>query len=208
MQGKFITIEGCEGVGKSTQLKLLREYFDLIGVDAVFTREPGGTEIAEKIREVILDANNKEMKATTELLLYAAARRQHTEELIIPAVKSGKVVVCDRYADSTTAYQGYARDLDKATVRTLNEIAMAGVKIDVTLFLDLPPEKGFARKGGADSKDRLESEQLSFHDKVYEGYCAIADAEKDRVKRIDASKTAEEVFEAIKEVLKNIGIGK
>lgn len=195
-------------MGKSTQLKLLREYFDLIGVDAVFTREPGGTEIAEKIREVILDANNKEMKATTELLLYAAARRQHTEELIIPAVKSGKVVVCDRYADSTTAYQGYARDLDKATVRTLNEIAMAGVKIDVTLFLDLPPEKGFARKGGADSKDRLESEQLSFHDKVYEGYCAIADAEKDRVKRIDASKTAEEVFEAIKEVLKNIGIGK
>ena len=195
-------------MGKSTQLKLLREYFDLIGVDAVFTREPGGTEIAEKIREVILDANNKEMRATTELLLYAAARRQHTEELIIPAVKSGKVVVCDRYADSTTAYQGYARDLDKATVRTLNEIAMAGVKIDVTLFLDLPPEKGFARKGGADSKDRLESEQLSFHDKVYEGYCAIADAEKDRVKRIDASKTAEEVFESIKEVLKNIGIGK
>jgi dTMP kinase len=208
MQGKFITIEGCEGVGKSTQLKFLREYFDNIGVDAVFTREPGGTEIAEKIREVILDANNKEMTPTTELLLYAAARRQHTEELIIPAVKSGKVVVCDRYADSTTAYQGYARDLDKATVRALNEIAMAGVKIDVTLFLDLPPEKGFARKGGADSKDRLESEQLSFHDKVYEGYCAIADAEKDRVKRIDASKTAEEVFESIKEVLKNIGIGK
>lgn len=208
MQGKFITIEGCEGVGKSTQLKFLREYFEKEGVDAVFTREPGGTELAEKIRKVILDADNKEMTDITELLLYAAARRQHTEELIIPAIKAGKVVVCDRYADSTTAYQGYARGIDKEIIRSLNETAMAGVKIDVTLFLDLSPEKGFARKGGADKKDRLENEKLSFHNKVYEGYCAIADADPDRVKRIDASKTADEVFESVKQVLKEIGIGK
>ncbi len=208
MQGKFITIEGCEGVGKSTQLKFLREYFEKEGVDAVFTREPGGTELAEKIRKVILDADNKEMTDITELLLYAAARRQHTEELIIPAIKAGKVVVCDRYADSTTAYQGYARGIDKEIIRSLNETAMAGVKIDVTLFLDLSPEKGFARKGGADKKDRLENEKLSFHNKVYEGYCAIADADPDRVKRIEASRTADEVFESVKQVLKEIGIGK
>ena len=208
MQGKFITIEGCEGVGKSTQLKFLREYFEKEGVDAVFTREPGGTELAEKIRKVILDADNKEMTDITELLLYAAARRQHTEELIIPAIKAGKVVVCDRYADSTTAYQGYARGIDKEIIRSLNETAMAGVKIDVTLFLDLSPEKGFARKGGADKKDRLENEKLSFHNKVYEGYCAIADADPDRVKRIDASLAADEVFESVKQVLKEIGIGK
>ena len=208
MQGKFITIEGCEGVGKSTQLKFLREYFEEKGVDAVFTREPGGTELAEKIRKVILDADNKEMTDVTELLLYAAARRQHTEQLIIPALKAGKVVVCDRYADSTTAYQGYARGIDVELIRSLNAVAMAGVKIDVTLFLDLPPEKGFARKGGADRKDRLENEKLSFHNKVYEGYLAIAAAEQDRVRRIDASKTADEVFESIKAVLEEIGADK
>ncbi len=206
MQGKFITIEGCEGVGKSTQLALLKEYFDKNGIEAVFTREPGGTDIAEKIRGIILDANNKELTPVTELLLYAAARRQHTEEKIIKALGEGKVVVCDRYADSTVAYQGYARNLDKQLIDELNSIAMADVKIDLTLFLDLPPMLGFARKGGADKNDRLENEKLDFHQRVYEGYLAIAQKNQDRVVKIDSSKNVDEVFSQIVSAMQKAGI--
>jgi dTMP kinase len=206
MQGKFITIEGCEGVGKSTQLALLKEYFETNGIDAVFTREPGGTDIAEQIRGIILNAENKALTPVTELLLYASARRQHTEEKILKALKEGKVVVCDRYADSTVAYQGYARNLDKQLIDTLNEIAMANVKIDLTLFLDLPPELGFARKGGADKNDRLENEKLDFHKRVYEGYLAVAEKNKDRVVKIDSSKNVDEVFEQIVTAMKKAGV--
>lgn len=206
MQGKFITIEGCEGVGKSTQLALLKEYFENNGIDAIFTREPGGTDIAEKIRSIILDANNKALTPVTELLLYAAARRQHTEEKIIKALSEGKVVVCDRYADSTVAYQGYARNLDKQLIGELNRIAMADVNIDLTLFLDLPPELGFARKGGADKNDRLENEKLDFHKRVYEGYLAVAENNKDRVVRIDSSKDVDGVFAQIVDAMKKAGV--
>lgn len=206
MKGKFITIEGCEGVGKSTQLKKLREYLNSKGVDAVFTREPGGTEISEQIRGVILNPNNKEMTPVTELLLYAAARRQHTEELIIKSVNEGKIVICDRYADSTMAYQGWGRNLDKTLIESLNSLALADVKIDCTLFLDLEPEKGFLRKGGADKGDRMENEKLDFHKKVYDGFCDIANKEKERVVRIDASVDADGVFEQIRRALENLGI--
>ena len=206
MQGKFITIEGCEGVGKSTQLALLKDYFATCGIDAVFTREPGGTDIAEQIRGIILNAENKALTPVTELLLYASARRQHTEEKIIKALSEGKVVVCDRYADSTVAYQGYARNLDKDLIEKLNEIAMANVKIDLTLFLDLSPELGFARKGGADKNDRLENEKIDFHKRVYEGFVAIAEKDKDRVVRIDSSKSVEEVFAQIVSAMKKAGI--
>ncbi len=206
MQGKFITIEGCEGVGKSTQLQLLKKYFEDNGIDAVFTREPGGTDIAEKIRNIILDAENKALTPVTELLLYAAARRQHTEEKIIRSLREGKVVVCDRYADSTVAYQGYARDLDKQLINDLNAIAMADVKIDLTLFLDLPPEKGFARKGGADKNDRLENEKIDFHKRVYEGYLAVAENNKDRVVKIDSSQDVDGVFAQIVSAMKKAGI--
>lgn len=206
MNGKFITIEGCEGVGKSTQLKKLKEYFESKGIDAVFTREPGGTEISEQIRSIILNPQNTEMTPVTELLLYAAARRQHTEQLIIKSVNEGRVVICDRYADSTMAYQGWGRNLDKALIENLNNLALAGVKIDCTLFLDLEPEKGFLRKGGADKGDRMENEKLDFHKKVYEGFCAVADKDKDRVVRIDASKDADGVFEQIRTTLEKLGI--
>ena len=206
MQGKFITIEGCEGVGKSTQLALLKEYFASNGIDAIFTREPGGTDIAEQIRGIILNAENKALTPVTELLLYASARRQHTEEKILKALSEGKVVVCDRYADSTIAYQGYARNLDKDLIEKLNEIAMAGVKIDLTLFLDLAPELGFARKGGADKNDRLENEKIDFHKRVYEGFVSIAEKDKDRVVRIDSSKSVDEVFAQIVSAMKKAGI--
>lgn len=206
MQGKFITIEGCEGVGKSTQLALLKEYFANKGIDAIFTREPGGTDIAEQIRGIILNANNKALTPVTELLLYAAARRQHTEEKIIKALQEGKVVVCDRYADSTVAYQGFARNLDKDLIERLNQIAMANVKIDLTLFLDLDPEKGFARKGGADKNDRLENEKIDFHKRVYQGFVAIAEKDKERVARIDSSVSKEEVFAQIVKAIEKAGI--
>ena len=206
MQGKFITIEGCEGVGKSTQLALLKEYFENKGIDAIFTREPGGTPIAEQIRSIILNAENKALTPVTELLLYAAARRQHTEEKIKKALEEGKVVVCDRYADSTVAYQGYARNLDKDLIESLNKIAKANVKIDLTLFLDLDPEKGFARKGGADKNDRLENEKIDFHKRVYQGFVDIAEKDKQRVARIDSSVSKEEVFEQIVKALEKAGI--
>lgn len=206
MSGKFVTIEGCEGVGKSTLVKGLKRYFEENGIDAVFTREPGGTPVAEKIRGLILDAQNDETTPTTELLLYAAARAQHTEEMIIPAVNAGKIVVCDRYSDSTLAYQHYARGLEGDVCRELNRIAERGVKIDLTIFLDLSPEKGFLRKGGADKTDRLESAGEEFHRRVYEGFKEIARREPDRFVAVDAEKPADKVLGAVIELLREKGI--
>lgn len=206
MKGKFITLEGCEGVGKSTQLKKLERFFAEKGISAVFTREPGGTAISEKIRSVILDKDNTEMDDVTELMLYVAARRQHVAQKIKPAIKCGNIVVCDRFTDSTLAYQGYARGLDTDLIRRLNDIALGDVNIDLTLFFDYPPEKAFARKGGADSDDRMENQKLSFHRKVYEGYCDIANAEQNRIAVIDASLSEDEVFASVIEKLKEKGI--
>ncbi len=205
-KGFFVTIEGCEGVGKSTLLRGLKDYLETAGRDAVFTREPGGTEVAERIRAVILDPENAAMTPTAELLLYAAARAQHTEEKIIPAVRDGKLVICDRYSDSTLAYQSYARGLDRGECLAADEIARRGIKPDLTVFLDLSPERGFARKGGADKGDRLEREKIDFHERVYAGFRAIADSDPDRVVAVDASKSREEVFAAVVSLLKERGM--
>ena len=139
-------------------------------------------------------------------MLYASARAQHTEEKILPKVEEGKLVICDRYSDSTLAYQGYARGIDKELIRSLNKIAECGVKIDATIFLDLDPEKGFLRKGGADKSDRLEKETLDFHKRVYGGFKEIARTESERVISIDASKSASEVLEEVISQLKKRGI--
>lgn len=205
-KGFFVTIEGCEGVGKSTLLRGLKDYLETAGRDAVFTREPGGTEVAERIRAVILDPENAAMTPTAELLLYAAARAQHTEEKIIPAVRDGKLVICDRYSDSTLAYQSYARGLDRGECLAADEIARRGVKPDLTVFLDLSPERGFARKGGADKGDRLEREKIDFHERVYAGFRAIAESDPDRVVAVDASKSKEEVLAAVVSLLKERGM--
>ena len=205
-KGKFVTIEGCEGVGKSTLVAGLKEYFANNGVDAIFTREPGGTPVAEKIREVILDAKLSAMTPTCELMLYASARAQHTQEKIIPAIENGQVVVCDRYSDSTLAYQGYARGLNKDLCNELSRIAQCGVNIDLTIFLDLNPERGFKRKGGADKGDRLENENLQFHQRVYQGFCDIAKLNPDRYAVIDAGQSKEEVLSAVIGALKAKGI--
>lgn len=205
-KGFFVTIEGCEGVGKSTLLRGLEDYLETAGRDAVFTREPGGTEVAERIRAVILDPENAAMTPTAELLLYAAARAQHTEEKIIPAVRDGKLVICDRYSDSTLAYQSYARGLDRGECLAADEIARRGIKPDLTVFLDLSPERGFARKGGADKGDRLEREKIDFHERVYAGFRAIAESDPDRVVAVDASKSKEEVLAAVVSLLKERGM--
>ena len=206
MNGKFVTIEGCEGVGKSTQLRLLKEYCETRGINALFTREPGGCELSEKIRGVILDPQNSEMSDMTELLLYCAARSQHTETIIKPALENGTTVFCDRYSDSTAAYQGYARGIDVSTVEALNRAAMCGIKIDCTVFIDVPPDKGFARKGGAKQTDRLERETLEFHRKVYDGFKAIISGEPERFLCFKAEGTKYETHAQIVEALAKRGV--
>ena len=205
-RGKFVTIEGCEGVGKSTQLRLLREYCEREGIDALFTREPGGCEISEKIRGVILDPENAAMTDMTELMLYCAARSQHTETVIKPAIEQGKTVFCDRYCDSTAAYQGYARGISAEIVDSLNKAAMCGLTIDCTVFMDVPPDKGFARKGGARADDRLERETLEFHKKVYSGFKDIEARNKERFVSFAAQGTKFETHELIVKALKERNI--
>jgi len=197
---KFITIEGCEGCGKSTQIQLLREHFERNNISVIVTREPGGVPLAEKIRPLILDKSDTPVSPLAELMLFASARAQHVSELIKPALESGKTVICDRFTDSTLAYQGYARGISKQKIKMLNRIALDGVEIDFTIFLDLPPKLAFERKKGFDVNDRMESETLKFHQKVYKGYKAIAAKEPERVKTIDARGSIKEVFERILEI--------
>lgn len=171
-------------------------------MDLVVTREPGGTTVAEAIRELILDPAYPEMTAKTEMLLYAAARAQHVEEKVLPALQAGKVVLSDRYVDSSIAYQAYGRGLGDM-VAQVNAIATGGLVPDLTIFLDLPPAVGMARKQQEENHelDRLEQEKLEFHQKVYEGYDALCKKEPERICRIDASGTIEEVFGQIKAAL-------
>lgn len=205
-KGYLISIEGCEGVGKSTQTNMLKSYFAGVGIDALFLREPGGSAISEKIRKIILDKDNDEMCSRCEALLYSAARAQLIDEVIKPALAAGKVVVCDRFTDSTFAYQGCARNLGEDMITFLNSVACDGIKPDITLFLDLNPVDAFKRKGGADAEDRLEQAGLDFHAKVYEGYLKCARAYPDRIICIDASKDAESIHTSIIGALKSAGI--
>ena len=146
MRGRFITVEGTDGAGKSTQIDMLVSFLEKKGVKTLVTREPGGTEIREKLREIILDPQNKKMTDITEAMLYAAARAQHVEEKIIPALKEGIFVICDRFVDSSIAYQGYARGIDINMIESINSYAVCQIVPDVTLFFDLSPEKGISRK--------------------------------------------------------------
>ena len=165
----FITFEGCEGVGKSTQLNFLREYLEETGQEATFCREPGGTSISEQIRGVLLNPANTEMSAVTESMLYASSRVQLINQVILPALKEGKIVVCDRYLDSSIAYQGYARELGVDLVKKINFYAVENCMPDVTIFLDRSPAESFRATPG---DDRMEQETREFHNKVYEGYKA------------------------------------
>ena len=201
VKGAFITVEGVEGCGKTTQTERLCEYLRRKGREVVATREPGGVPIAEALRTVLLDPGNKTMSAVTELLLYAAARAQHVDELIRPALDRGAVVVCDRFADSTTAYQGAGRGLPFDVIETLHRIAARDTWPDLTIVLDVPPEQGLARTAHAGPFDRVEEEPLAFHQRVREEFLQIAQREPGRVKVLDGTRTADEVFSDIEDLV-------
>ncbi len=208
--GFFITFEGPEGAGKSSQIKLLETALSGQGFTVVTTREPGGTPLAEQIRDVVKHYNGPEtVLPETELLLFAAARAQHVRQVILPALAAGKVVLCDRFCDSTEAYQGAGRALDLDFLRTLNRFAAAGRMPDLTILLDLPPEIGLARaqsRGlaqGGGSGDRLEAERLDFHRRVRDAYLAIARREPERVRIFDATLELNGLHRAIAKAVAN-----
>ena len=206
MKGKFITFEGCEGVGKSRQIHMLEEYLKINDIQYFLTREPGGTGVSEQIRSVILDGRNTTMTDECEALLYAAARVQLLKEEISPRLNAGELVLCDRYIDSSFAYQGYARGLGVDFVEKINDFAVKNFMPDYTVFLSLPPEQAFKRKGGVDKTDRVELSGREFHDKVYGGYLELAKKYPERFIVIDASGSREETHAKVIKSLKDKGI--
>lgn len=202
-KGIFISVEGGDGSGKSTQLANIKDYLEVRGVDALFIREPGGTSIGEKIRDILLDSANAEMCAMTEAMLYAASRAQIVSEVIKPALSEGKVVVCDRFVDSSIAYQAYGRQMGDA-IWDINKYAVDGAIPDYTFFLDINPNIASSRiDSRGEDKDRMELQEDSFRMRVYNGYLALMDdeANRDRIIRIDACKDIESVKSEIIEKL-------
>ena len=204
MRGLFISIEGPDGSGKSTQIENIKKFFEDKNIEIVFTREPGGTAIGERIREIILDNSFKEMDPMTEAMLYAASRAQHVVQVIGPALEAGKVVVCDRFVDSSLAYQGFGRELGDA-VEVINSYAIGPYMPDVTFLMKLDPNEGKHRiQENRDTQDRLEHEKLAFHRKVYKGYLELEKRYPDRILGIDASRGIDEIRDEIYKKLEEI----
>jgi dTMP kinase len=206
-KGKFITFEGPEGAGKTTIISMISKELDKQGLHILHTREPGGIEIAEKIRSVILDKSHTAMDPRTEALLYAAARRQHLVEKVEPALKNGKIVLCDRFIDSSLAYQGYARGLGVDEVFSINQFAIERKMPDLTLYFDIDPEIGLNRINQHENREvnRLDLEDLQFHQKVREGYELLLKRFPERIIKIDASQPLETVFSTtIETILSNL----
>lgn len=206
MSGKFITFEGNDGCGKTTISSRIYETLKAEGYDVIFTREPGGISISEQIRSVLLDPKNTTMDGRTEALLYAAARRQHLVEKVIPALEEGKIVLCDRFIDSSLAYQGVARGLGIDEVYTVNEFAIDSHMPDATIFLKVDAEVGMARIASRGEKDRLDEEGEKFHRLVAQGYDEVLKRYQNRIHVIDAEQEVDQVFEdtycLIKELVK------
>jgi len=202
MRGIFISFEGSEGSGKSTQARLLSDWLRTQGISTILTREPGGTPIGERIREVLLSPDHREMDPITELFLYLASRRQHIKELIEPSLKEGKIVITDRFSDSTMAYQGYGRGLDLSLIESLNRTATGGLSPDLTILLDVDVREGLSRNLGIKS-DRLEIEDIEFHEKVRRGFIEIAKKEPKRVFIVETKngikKTHDEILAIVRE---------
>ena len=206
MKSYFISFEGPDGSGKSTVLKqVVAEIGPRLKTQYLVTREPGGSKIAEKIRQLILDPVNEEMSAKTEALLYAASRSQHMFETVIPALKAGKIVFSDRFVDSSLAYQGAGRELGIAAVKQINDFATSKIEPDLTIFLDVKPQVGLNRiaKERAGQEDRLEQEKLNFHQKVYQGYQEVIKAHPERIKVVDANKPFNLVVEDCVKIIAN-----
>lgn len=203
MKGLFITFEGGEGCGKSTQAKLLTEFLQAQNEKAIFTREPGGPKISEKIREMLLSKENHEMENRTEVLLYSAARAQHTAQWILPNLEEGNIVISDRYYDSTTAYQGAARLLNSADINHLNRFATFDLQPDITFLIDVEVEVGLSRLDKT-KIDRLEAESIEFHKRVRQGYLKLAKENPKRIIVIDGNLSVEKVNEKIIDILKKL----
>ena len=204
----FITFEGIEGSGKTTQIKLLIPVLEAKGYECVCTREPGATDIGEKIRAILLDSSHTTMLPITELLLYEADRSQHLREIIEPAVAANKVVVSDRFFDATTVYQGYARGFDLKLIEQMHDIVIGDTKPDLTIILDLPVDVGLKRawqrirtQTTSLREDRFEREAIAFHEKVRQGYLTLARLEPERIRVIDASRNPETVHKDIVDVV-------
>ena len=206
-KGHFITVEGIDGVGKSTQAELMEVLLDSAGHDVLRLREPGGVKISEQIRAILLDPANGEMGDVCELLLYEAARAQLVHQVIKPALAAGKTVICDRFYDSTTAYQAFADGLDHGMVSQANELAVDGCRPDLTLVFDLPVEDAHRRRSTrTGAEDRLELKGSEFQQKVAEGFRAVAEDDPARVKLIDAGGSIDEVFSSVVDELRSAGL--
>ena len=204
MNGIFISFEGPDGSGKSTQIALLKEYLENKGYDCLVTREPGGTKISEQVREILLDPANKAMGYMTEALLYASARAQLMHEVILPALEAGRAVICDRFVDSSAVYQGIARGLGVDEIYKLNAYATEGVLPQLTIHLDLPASVGIARKKDQKDLDRMEQEASSFHEKVAQGYRDLAKLAPDRIRSLDATLPIRDIHSRIIELVETV----
>lgn len=191
----FITFEGPDGSGKTTISQLVEKKLSDLGYKTLYTREPGGIGISEEIRDIILDTKNTNMDIRTEALLYAASRRQHLIEKIIPALENNMIVICDRFVDSSLAYQGYARKIGIEEVLRINEFAIEGTYPDMTIFLDVSAQEGLNRIKGRNHKDRLDLESIDFHNRVYDGYQIVLERFKDRMRIVDAEQSIEEIVD-------------
>ncbi len=204
-KGKFITFEGSEGCGKSTQIKLLSEALIKQGRSVLTTREPGGTDVGEKIREILMDPSHVELTDLTEVFLYEAARTQLVNEIIVPSLDSGHNVLCDRFSESTLAYQGYGGKISVEWIQKIDQMARGGLSPDLTLFIDVDPEVGLKRaRASAKEIDRLEEKDLEYHKRVYQGYLELAKKNPDRIKVVDGSKGVQEVHKEILDLVKRI----
>ena len=205
MNGLFITLEGGEGSGKTTIAKNVVNKMSLAGVDVIYTREPGGNKIAEEIRSIILNPENTEMDSRTEALLYAAARRQHLVEKIYPALEAGDIVICDRFIDSSLVYQGHARGIGIEEVLKINKFAIDECMPQLTIFLDIEPEVGLERISANKGREinRLDLEEITFHEMVYKGYQNQVEQNPQRIKVVDASQSIEKVSQEVYELIMN-----
>lgn len=204
MKGVFISFEGIEGTGKSTQARLLSEYLKGKGLDVVLTQEPGGTLIGLRIRELLLSVEHQGMSPLTELLLYNASRAQHIKEVIIPAIDRGSIVITDRFTDSTIAYQGYGRGIDLILIDSIDMIATERLRPDITILLDLDVKAGLKRNRGINKTDRLELEDVEFHQRVRNGYHDLAAKEPERIKLINASGDIKEIHSRIISIISGL----
>jgi dTMP kinase len=196
MKGVFITFEGSEGSGKSTQIALAQSYLKRLGKKVLLIREPGGVVISEAIRDMLLDVRNTDMTKECEVLLYMAARAQLVGQIVIPALKDGLIILCDRFLDSTIVYQGYGHHMDLELIRRVGLFAVQGLKPDLTLLFDIDTEEGLRRAG--DQKDRIEQRPLEYHRRVRQGYLELAQHEPERIKTIVVDRGKEEVFQDVK----------